>query len=61
MNDARLVDVGAFLNKAEADFAQGALETAGIQSIVVADDAAGQEPGLWMGGVKLRVPSGNAR
>jgi len=50
-----LVVVRDFLNRAEAEIAQGALEAEGVRSIVQADDAGGEEPGLWMGGVKLLV------
>jgi len=50
-----LVVVRDFLNRAEAEIAQGALEAEGVHSIVQADDAGREEPGLWMGGVKLLV------
>ncbi len=50
-----LVVLRDFLDKLEAELAHGALEAAGIHSIVSADDAGGEEPGLWMGGVKLLV------
>jgi hypothetical protein len=53
--ETRWVVFRDFLNKAEAELAQGALTTQGIQAIVQADDAGGEEPGLWMGGVKLLV------
>jgi len=51
----KLVVLRDFLNKAEAELAQGALQAQGVDSIVQADDAGGEEPGLWMGGVKLLV------
>ena len=41
--------VGTFASRVEADLAQGALEAAGIEAIVGADDAGGQYPGLWEG------------
>jgi hypothetical protein len=53
--DGALIVIRDFLNKIEAELAQGALEAAGIHSIVSADDAGGNDPGLWMGGVKLLV------
>ncbi|HXX71303.1 MAG TPA: DUF2007 domain-containing protein [Candidatus Acidoferrum sp.] len=53
--ESKLVVFRDFLNKAEAELAQGALEAQGVDSIVQADDAGGEEPGLWMGGVKLLV------
>jgi hypothetical protein len=54
-DENKLVVVRDFLNKAEAELAQGALQAQGVRSIVQADDAGGEEPGLWMGGVKLLV------
>jgi hypothetical protein len=51
----RLVVVRTFLNRIDADLAQGALEAAGIDAIVGADDAEGNQPGLWMGGVRVLV------
>ena len=54
-NDVKLVVVGTFLNKLEAEIARGALEAADIESMVAADDAGGTRPGLWMSGVKLLV------
>ena len=41
MNNAEMVVVGTFMNKIEAEMAQGALEAADIESIVSADDAGG--------------------
>jgi hypothetical protein len=55
MNDVELVVVRTFLNKMEAEIAQGALEAANIESMVSADDAGGTRPGLWMSGVRLLV------
>ena len=55
MNKAELVVVGTFLNRIEAELAQGALEAADIKAIVSADDAGDLQPGLWMGGVRLLV------
>ena len=53
--DETLVVVTEFLNRIEADIAHGALEAAGIESYVSADDAGGVRPGLWMSGVRLLV------
>jgi hypothetical protein len=55
MNDVELVVIRTYLNKAEAEIAQGALLSAQIRSIIGADDAGGMRPHLWMGGVKLLV------
>ncbi|HMD17493.1 MAG TPA: DUF2007 domain-containing protein [Terriglobales bacterium] len=60
MSNAELVVVGTFLNKVEAEIAQGALEAAEIESIVSADDAGGLRPSLWMGGVRLLVRAEDA-
>jgi hypothetical protein len=60
MGETELVVVGTFLNQIEADMAQGALEAADIESMVSADDAGGQRPHLWMGGVRLLVRAEDA-
>jgi hypothetical protein len=60
MNDTELVVVGTFLNQIEADMAQGALEAAEIDSMISADDAGGQRPHLWMGGIRLLVRAEDA-
>ena len=54
-DDEPLVVVRTFLNRIDADLAQGALESAGIDAVVSADDAEGNQPGLWMGGVRVLV------
>lgn len=59
-DESKLVVFREFLNKAEAELAQGALAAQGLDSIVQADDAGGEEPGLWMGGVKLLVRAQDA-
>jgi hypothetical protein len=40
--------------------AQGALEAAGIDALISADDAGGQEVGLWINGVRLAVRAEDA-
>ncbi len=57
MTHADLVVVGTFLNKIDAELAQGALQAADIESMVSADDAGGLRPTLWMGGIRLLVRS----
>jgi hypothetical protein len=57
----RLVVIRTFLNAIDADLAQGALEAAGIDAMVSADDAEGNQPGLWMGGVRLLVREEDAQ
>jgi hypothetical protein len=59
--DHELVVIRDYLNKLEAELAHGALEAAGIHSIISADDAGGTEPGLWMGGVRLLVRAEDAK
>lgn len=54
-SNGELVVLRDFLKKGEAEIAQGALQAQGIESLIQADDAGGEEPGLWMGGVKLLV------
>jgi len=61
MNDAELVVVGTFLNRIDAELAQGALEAANIKAIVSADDAGSLRPSLWLGGVRLLVRAEDAK
>ncbi len=60
MDDSRLVAVGDFPNRIDAEIAQGALEAAGIESMVSADDAGGMRPNLWLSGVRLLVRESDA-
>ena len=56
MSDADLIVVHTFSDRIEADLAASALQAAGIESMVAADDAGGTQPGLWEGqGVALLV------
>ena len=56
-----MVVVGTFMNKIEAEMAQGALEAADIESIVSADDAGGMRPDLaGRSGVRLVVRAEDA-
>jgi hypothetical protein len=50
-----LVVLRTYLTNIDAELAHGALEAAGIESIVRADDCGGTRPHLWMGGVDLLV------
>ena len=65
MSDQDLVVVGTFNSRPEANVAKSALEAAGIESMVLADDAGGEYPGLWEGrGVAVvvnRADEGPAR
>jgi len=61
MDDEKLVAVGSYLNRIDAEIAQGALEAADIEALVTADDAGGLQPGLWMGeGVRVLVRAEDA-
>jgi hypothetical protein len=60
MTYAELVVIRSYLNKPEAEIAQGALEAAQIRSMIGADDAGGIGPHLWIGGVKLLVRAEDA-
>ena len=56
MTENDFVAVRTFLNHIEADLAKSALEAAGIESAISADDAGGMRPHLWVGtGVRLLV------
>jgi hypothetical protein len=50
-----LVVVRTYVSNFDAELAHGALEAAGIDSMVRADDCGGTRPHLWMGGVDLLV------
>jgi hypothetical protein len=49
MADSNLVVVHTFTSRPEADMAKSALDAAGIEAMVLADDAGGTQPGLWEG------------
>jgi hypothetical protein len=55
MRSDDLVVIRTFLNTVDAELARGALESAGIDSMVRADDCGGLRPHLWMGGVEVLV------
>jgi hypothetical protein len=50
-----LVVFRTYLTNIDAELAHGALEAAGIESVVRSDDCGGTGPQLWMGGVDLLV------
>jgi hypothetical protein len=50
-----LLVIRTFINTVDAELARGALEAAGIESMIRADDCGGTRPHLWMGGVELLV------
>lgn len=60
MDHPDLVVVRTYLNRIDADLGHSALEAAHIDSMIDADGAGGTQPGLWMGGVKLRVRAADA-
>jgi hypothetical protein len=56
-----LVVLSTFNNHIQADLARSALDAMGIESMVRADDAGGEQPGLWIGtGVQVLVREGDA-
>ena len=55
MSDAPLVVVGSFLNRMEAELAQGALLAAEIDSVISADDAGGQYASVAFVGRSVRL------
>jgi len=59
-NDVELQVVGTFSNRIHAEIAQGALRSAGIHSLISADDAGGIRPDLGRRGVRLMVRSEDA-
>ena len=61
MSSPDLVVVRTFPDRIEADLAASALEAAGIDSFVRADDMGGTRPHMWVsGGVELIVRAGDA-
>lgn len=56
MQEPEQVVVGSFRSRVEAELAQGALDAAGIASVLTADDAGGLYPNLLVpSGVRLKV------
>lgn len=56
-----MVEVGAYPTRSDAEVAQGALAAAGIESVLVADDAGGAYPfDLTGGGARLLVDEADA-
>ena len=60
MADSDLVVVHTFNSRPEAEMAKSALDAAEIESMVMADDAGGTQPGFWEGrGVAVLVNKEN--
>jgi hypothetical protein len=56
MPDSDLVVVHTFNSRPEADLAKSALDAADIPSMVLSDDAGGEQPGFWESeGVRILV------
>lgn len=55
-----MIEVAAFPTRSEAEIAQGALAAAGIESVLVADDAGGAYPFDLSGGVRMLVEEKDA-
>jgi hypothetical protein len=60
MDHPDLLVLRTFLNTFDAELAKSALDAAGIDSMIRADDAGGMRPHLWMGGVELVVRAEDA-
>jgi hypothetical protein len=60
MTRSDLIVIRTFLNKFDAQMAKSALDAANIDAMVKADDAGGNETGLWLGGVRLLVRAEDA-
>ena len=61
MTDEVLVVVRTFSDRVEAELAQGALEAAGIESMVRNDDAGGMQPSMaFSNGAELLVRAEDA-
>jgi len=60
MDNAELQVVATFGNRIEAEMAQGALRSAGIESLISADDAGGIRPDLGRRGIRLMVRAEDA-
>ena len=56
----RLVPVGSFATRTEAEIAQGLLESEGIDATLMADDAGGVYPFEFSGGPQLLVDEDDA-
>lgn len=54
------VEVGAYPTRTDAELAQAALAAAGIESVLVADDAGGAYPFDLTGGVRVVVDDADA-
>ena len=59
--DHTLVRVRTFVNRFESDMAKSALEAAGIECLVRADDAGGLRPDMQVRGVDLLVRAEDAK
>jgi len=55
MTGHETVVIRSFINVFDAEAAKTALDAAGIESVVQADDAGGMHPHLQVGGVRLSV------
>lgn len=55
-----MVEVGSYTTRSDAELAQGALEAAGITSVIAADDAGGTYPFDLSGGARLLVDEADA-
>jgi hypothetical protein len=55
-----MVEVGVYPTRSDAEFAQARLASAGIASVIAADDAGGAYPFDLSGGVRLLIDEADA-
>jgi Putative prokaryotic signal transducing protein len=55
-----MIEVGVYRTRSDAEFAQAALESEGIPSVISADDAGGAYPFALSGGARLLVAESDA-
>jgi hypothetical protein len=56
-----MVEVGSYPTRNDAEYAQAALEAAGIRSVIESDDAGGAYPFDLAGGARLFVDETDSR
>jgi len=56
----RLIAIGSYATRTEAEIVEGLLESAGIASSIMADDAGGASPFEFSGGAQVLVDESDA-
>ena len=60
LDDPRMIQVGIYPTRSDAELARTALTAAGIESVLAADDAGGAYPFALSGGARLLVDESDA-